>query len=194
MKKRIFSIAMTLALIMSLSMAALAAEPSPAEMDISGQGYIADDTEPTQVLIDVTAPASFLWYADNSTENTLNSNYDIVSGQYQIINNSETVNLQVEILDYAQAASGSATVAEADVTLNLAGDFEGYWDDIFNNSAPAVSVCPDLLASINGETGGVGNSTWILEFDGTYNQPSLPSTPQLTDYILSLEFTAASIS
>lgn len=200
MKKNIVSIVMSFLLIMSFSTGVLAAPvASPADVDIDGQGYIADDTNVTNVMVDVSAPASFLWYADDSTlDLTTLGVYDIVSGLYPLTNNSQNVNLQVKVVGYALSSGAvNTSLTEADVTLNLVGDLaaDGYGQDIFNGT-PTWGVCTDLLASVNGAQAAtpVGVSTWNIEFGGTYLQSSLPSAPELSDYTLELEFTAASIS
>jgi len=198
--KKTISIAMALALALCLGMTALAAPAtSPYNADVDGQGYIADSSTPTQVLVDVTAPANFLWYAGNSTLGLTTAGvYDIVSGQYPLKNNSQTVNLQVRVVGYALSATAvNTSLTETDVTLNLVGALaaDGYGQDIFNGT-PTWGTCTALLASMNGAAAAtpVGVSTWNIEFGGTYLQPSLPSTPELSDYTLELEFTAASIS
>lgn len=198
--KKIISLVMALALVLCLGVTAFAAPvSSPYNADIDGQGYIADSTTTTQVMVDVTAPASFLWYADNSTLGlTTTGVYDIVSGQYPLTNNSQTVNLQVRVVGYGQSVTAvNTSLTEADVTLNLVGDLaaDGYGQDIFNGT-PTWGICTALLASANGAAAGtpVGVSTWNIEFGGAYLQTSLPSLPELTDYTLELEFTAASIS
>lgn len=195
MKKRVIGMVMTFILSLSFGTAVLAApESSPLDQDINGQGYISDDTDETQVMVDITVPASFLWYADKSTKNS--DVYDIVSGTYQIINHSETVNLLVEILGYKQNAgiNPANPVEEGDVTLNLTGDLaaDGYGLDLFGS--PSYGVYSELLASTNGVAEGVGRSTWIFGFNGSYNQNELPESPQLTDYVIELQFTASSIS
>lgn len=193
MKKRIIGMVMTFILSMSFGIAAMAAPvDSPKQQEIKGQGYISNEENDTQVMVDITVPASFLWYADNSTVNIAGTAFDVVSGTYQIINHSETVNLLVEILDYK--ASDPGTVVEADVTLNLTGDLaaDDYGQDLFNN--PTYGVYSTLLASANGVAEGIGASTWTFGFDGSYNQASLPLTQQLTNYVIELEFTASSIS
>jgi hypothetical protein len=194
--KKLISSAVVLVLIMSFSVPVLATEYSekpPAEVEIPGQGYISDDTGDTNVMVDIIAPASFLWYADQNTYNTVN--YDIVSGEFKLVNTSETVDLKVDITGYSMTAAGTNPIVEADVELNLAGDFDGYWDDIFDNPLAGSNTIPisETLASANGAAVG-GSSTMTIEFDGIYIPVTLPSTPLMSHYTLSLRFEVNGIS
>jgi|GEM_PF-2764188 len=197
MKKKMISLVMVLTLIMGFSVTAMAApEASPANKDVDGQGYIANDTGSVVVLIDLTAPANFLWYADAGTFN--GTNYDIKSGVYKIVNHSQNVNLQVEILDYTSTTVSSNPVVESDVTLNLTDDLaaDGHGQDLFSTTlAPSYGVYSQLLYSINGAAAGASNKNiWSFGFNGTYNQGTLPAAVQLTDYVIKLQFTAFSIT
>lgn len=198
MKKKIISITIAFALILNLTIPVIATNitgSTPKGADIKGQGYIAqNNADATDVLIDVTTPASFLWYADKYTHNTLTNNYDIKSGNYSITNNSDTLNLHVSVIGYdLTTGTSNNSVSRADVTLNLTGDLAEHGQNIFNGT-PTYGMYPKLLASKNGVAANLGLRTWNFGFGGSYNKSTLPATPQKSNFTLKLEFTAAGIS
>lgn len=192
MTKRIISIMTVFALTMSFT--AFGMGSSPQEQTVEGRGYIASRDEATDVLVDVSVPGEFYWYADSSTKNS-DGTYDIVCGDYFIINNSETLNLSVEIKGYklSNPDSEENTILDHKINLNLTGQIakDGFGQDLFANSGvtPEFGVCSEILASVNGD-GNIGSMKWDIGFAGTYNDTMLPNDSQSSDYILILEFKA----
>lgn len=191
MKKKIVSFMTVFTLIMSFTVFGMSNPGNPQEMTVLGQGYIAAyDDSTTDILIDVTAPADFLWYADNNTTN--GTTYDIRSGIYPLENNSKVLNLMVEVLGYEKI---SGDLDESKVILNLTGPLaeDGYGQDIFGGDV-SYGICSEILASKRSESTGVGKSKWNIGFAGEYTEATLPAVRQISDYKLLLEFTASSIS
>lgn len=189
--KKIIAIAAAFSMLLGMSIPAFASSA-----DIDGTGYIAENGDSsTDVVVDVTLPYSFLWYADNTTSN--GTTFDIVSGIYEIENNSTTVDVQVAITDYSVTSGGSSSINEANVTLNLTGALsgDGYGQDLFGGST-TFGIYTAILASTNGAnaTAPVGDSTWQFGFDGTYNGSTLPASVEQGSYTIGIELTAYSLS
>ncbi|MGL6197435.1 MAG: hypothetical protein ACRC3H_00740 [Lachnospiraceae bacterium] len=188
-KRKILSLVTAAVLCFSMSSAAFAD-------DIDGQGAIS----PTSAAINVALPANFYWYADNTTFNSGTGFYDIVSGTYNITNNSVSPNLKVELTGYgANTAVGSSsfsTVSESDITLNLTGDLaQGtIGQDLFNATSPYGTYTATIGGINSMGTGATAGETWSFGFDGSYNQAALPGSADLADYTITLTFSIASFS
>ncbi len=191
MKRKAVSLLLAGVMILGTSVTAMAStvndNPAKDSKAMEGQGYIAEDGQGTGEgpgeMIDVSVPANgFFWYANEDTHN--GTNYDIRSAKYEITNNSEQLNLQVSLLKYEDVTPGTRpnVINPNDVTLELEGDL-------------ADADATDLLSSTNGiPSSGItyedpleAEETWEYSFTGTYNQTSLPSAAQLSDYVITLE-------
>ncbi|MGL6198934.1 MAG: hypothetical protein ACRC3H_08375 [Lachnospiraceae bacterium] len=198
-KRKILSLVTAAVLCFSMSSAAFAD-------NIDGQGAIGRDNGGSAKIVVVTVPSNFYWYADDNTVNSTGT-YDIESGDYDIINNSEQPNLKVKFDNYAATASATnafSTVLESDITLNLTGDLAtgGLGQDLFNWASAVTPTSPYGTYStvlygqnhMNGTPGLSDTDTWTFGFDGTYNQTSLPSTGELADYTITLTFIVDSLT
>lgn len=178
--KKILSIAIAILLVSTMSISAFATysfdtptydnlQPEGLADDITvpGWGYIGLDgaitpdpdpdekpvviPDPDMTYIDVSVPVQFLWAAFESNKSATPSN--IVSPTYNLINNSDDVNLEVS-LDSFTATGGDTLPVGSTLVLNLTGNLAK--TNIVGGAASTYSS--KLLAE----------ATWTFGISGVY--------------------------